>query len=107
AKYETTWERIARAVRDHVPPDRRPEVFHQLASLLLLTLALRNADCHAKNLALRYTRRADVHLAPAFDMITTAAYPDYAQNPPAISFMGRKTWTPGRTLQTFVAATFG
>lgn len=107
AKYETTWERIARAVRDHVPAANRPDVFRQMATLLLLTYALRNADCHAKNVALRYVRRDDVHLAPAYDMITTVAYPEYAKNPPAISFMGKKTWDPGRNLQTFIAATFG
>lgn len=106
-KYETTWERIAKAVRDHVPAANRPEVFRQMATLLLLTYALRNADCHAKNVALRYTRRDDVHLAPAYDMITTAAYPDYATNPPGISFMGKKTWSPGKHLQTFITATFG
>lgn len=107
AKYETTWERIAKAVRDHVPTGNRADVFRQMATLLLLTHALRNADCHAKNIALRYTRHDDVHLAPAYDMITTAAYPDYAKNPPAISFRGRKTWAPGKTLQTFITATFG
>jgi serine/threonine-protein kinase HipA len=107
AKYETTWERIAKAVRDHVPAANRPDVFRQMATLLLLSYALRNADCHAKNLALLYTCHDDVHLAPAYDMITTAAYPDYAKNPPAIAFMGKKTWNPGKSLQTFIAATFG
>lgn len=107
AKYETTWERVAKAVRHHVPVANRPDVFRQMATLLLLTYALRNADCHAKNLALRYTRQDDVHLAPAYDMITTAAYPDYAKNPPGISFMGKKTWEPGKHLQTFISATFG
>lgn len=107
AKYETTWERIAKAVRDHVPIANRPDVFRQMATLLLLTYALRNADCHAKNVALRYTRLDDIHLAPAYDMITTAAYADYANNPPGISFMGRKTWDPGSSLKTFVTATFG
>lgn len=107
AKYETTWERIARAVRDHVASDRRPEVFHQMATALLLSYALRNADFHAKNLALLYTGLADAHLAPAYDMITTVAYPEYADNPPAIAFMGRKTWGPGKSLKDFIAATFG
>ena len=107
AKYETTWERIAKAVRDHVPVANRPDVFRQMATLLLLTYALRNADCHAKNVALLYTTAEDVHLAPAYDMITTAAYPEYAKNPPGIAFMGRKTWTPGKSLQTFITATFG
>jgi serine/threonine-protein kinase HipA len=107
AKYETTWERIARAVRDHVPSANRQEVFLHMATLLLLSYALHNADFHAKNVALLYTSRADVHLAPAYDMITTRAYPDYANNPPAISFMGRKTWDPGKTLKSFITATFG
>jgi serine/threonine-protein kinase HipA len=106
-KYETTWERISRAVRDHVPASNRPNVFRQMAILLLLTYALRNADCHAKNVALRYTSFNDVHLAPAYDMITTAAYAGHAKNPPAISFMGKKTWNPGKHLQTFITAGFG
>jgi serine/threonine-protein kinase HipA len=85
AKYDTTWERIAKAVRDHVPAERRLETFRQLATTLLLTYALRNADCHAKNLALLYTNRADVHLSPAYDMLTTS----------------------GKNLQRFIAANFG
>ena len=107
AKYETTWERIAKAVRDHVPVANRSTTFRHMAILLLLTYALRNADCHAKNIALLYTGHDDVHLAPAYDMITTAAYPDYQRNPPAIAFMGKKTWDPGKSLHTFITTTFG
>jgi serine/threonine-protein kinase HipA len=107
AKYETTWERIAKAVRDHVPVSNRATTFRHMATMLLLTYALRNADCHAKNIALLYTRHDDVHLAPAYDMITTAAYPGYQRNPPAIAFMGKKTWNPGKSLPTFITATFG
>ena len=107
AKYETTWERIAKAVRDHVPGDRRLDTFRQLATTLLLTYALRNADCHSKNIALLYTSRADVHLSPVYDMLTTSVYAGYQHNPPAIEFMGKKTWTPGKNLQTFIANTFG
>ena len=107
AKYETTWERIARAVRDHIPGPRQRQVFLYLATILLLTYALRNADCHAKNLSLLYTSRADVHLSPAYDMLTTAVYEGYQNSPPGISFMGKKTWTPGKSLQKFIGATFG
>jgi serine/threonine-protein kinase HipA len=107
AKYDTTWERIARAVRDHVPGTQRLETYRRLATTLLLTYALRNADCHAKNLALRYTSRADVHLSPAYDMLTTGVYAGFQHNPPAIEFMGKKTWLPGKNLQKFMAATFG
>lgn len=107
AKYDTTWERIAKAVRDHVPGPQRLETFRQLATTLLLTYALRNADCHAKNLALLYTSRADVHLSPAYDMLTTSVYAGFQHNPPGIEFMGKKTWLPGKNLQKFIAATFG
>ena len=107
AKYDTTWERIARAVRDHVPGDRRLGTYRQLATTLLLTYALRNANCHAKNLALLHTSRADVHLSPTYDMLSTSVYAGFAHNPPGIEFMGKKTWTPGKNLQKFIAATFG
>lgn len=107
AKYDTTWERIARAVRDHVPGERRLETNRLLATTLLLSYALRNADCHAKNIALRYTSRADVHLAPAYDVLTTSVYAPYQHNPPAIGFLGKKTWQPGKGMQRFIAGTFG
>lgn len=107
AKYDTTWERIAKAVRDHVPGSQRLGTYRQLATTLLLTYALRNADCHAKNLALLYTSRADVHLSPAYDMLTTSVYAGFQHNPPGIEFMGKKTWAPGKNLQKFIAATFG
>jgi serine/threonine-protein kinase HipA len=107
AKYETTWERIGRAVRDHVPGALRQSTFRQLATTLLLTYALRNADCHCKNIALLYTSRSDVHLSPVYDMLTTSVYAGYQHNPPAIAFMDKKTWTPGRSLQKFLSTTFG
>lgn len=107
AKYDTTWERIAKAVRDHVPGSQRLNTNRQLATTLLLTYALRNADCHAKNLALLYTSRADVHLSPAYDMLTASVYAGFQHNPPGIEFMGKKTWAPGKNLQKFIAATFG
>ncbi len=107
AKYDTTWERLAKAVRDHVPGGNQVETFHQLATLLLVNYAVRNSDCHAKNLALLYTKRADVHLSPAYDVITTTVYAGYRHNPPGISFMGRKTWAPGNSLPNFIAASFG
>lgn len=106
-KYETTWERIARAVRDHVPGSRQYETCQRLATILLSTYALHNADCHSKNIALLYTSRADVHLSPAYDFLTTSVYAGYQYNPPGIAFLGKKTWTPGKNLSKFIAGTFG
>ena len=106
-KYDASWERIAQAVRDHVAGSRKGEAFRQLATSLLLTYALRNANCHAGKLALRYTSRADPHLSPACGLLSTSVYAGFEDKPPAIGFMGKKTWTPGRNLQKFIAVTFG
>lgn len=106
-KYDTTWERIAKAVRSFVPGPDQYETFRKLATVLLLTYALRNADCHSKNVALLYTSRTDVRLAPVYDFFTTSVYANYQDNPPGISFMGRRTWIPGKTLVTFITSTFG
>jgi serine/threonine-protein kinase HipA len=103
-KYETTWERIAKAVRAHVPGRDHYETFQKLTAMLLLTYALRNADCHAKNIALIYTSRDDASLAPAYDFFTTSVYAGYQHNPPGIALMGKKTWLPGKTLSRFITA---
>ena len=106
-KYKTTWERITKAVHDHVPGPEEMNALRHLATTVLLTYALRNADCHAKNIALLYANRTDVRMAPVYDIITTAAYPDYQDNPPGIAFMGKKTWLPGRSLERFIHERFG
>lgn len=106
-KYETTWERLAKAVRAHVPGRDHHQTFQKLTAMLLLTYALRNADCHSKNIALIYTSRDNASLAPAYDFFTTSVYAGYQHNPPGISFMGKKTWLPGKALSRFITATFG
>ena len=105
-KYETTWERIAKAVRTHVPGAAQRETFQRLTRILLLTYALRNSDCHSKNIALLYTSRDDARLAPAYDMLTTTVYADHQHRPPGISIQGKKTWSPGKTLPSFLTARF-
>ena len=75
--------------------------------MLLLTYALRNADCHAKNIGLLYTSRDDACLAPAYDFFTTSVYAGYQHNPPGIGLMGKKTWLPGKTLARFITANLG
>jgi serine/threonine-protein kinase HipA len=106
-KYETTWERIAKAVRDHVNGSYQYETFQKLTAMLLMTFALRNADCHSKNLALLYTSRENARLAPVYDFFTTSVYAGYQHNPPGIMFGGKKTWLPGKTLAKFITANFG
>lgn len=70
---------------------------------VLANYVVRNADCHAKNIALYYTRLGDVGFTPAYDIVTTQAYPRYANNPPGLSIDGRQTWAAGKALQRFEA----
>lgn len=104
---DISWEQLAQAVRDHVPSSRRGEAFRHLVSRLLLSYALRDAHCHARTLALRYTSRADVQAAPAHGLLTTGVYAGLEGHLPAMAFMGKKIWTPGRNLQKFIATAFG
>lgn len=107
-KYESTWERVVNRINDTVVnTERRYAALSQLADLLLLTYALRNADCHTKNIALLYASRDDVRLAPVYDMLTINVYDDYAKNPPGMSVGGRSKWMPGKTLETFLQVRCG
>jgi hypothetical protein len=51
--------------------------------------------------------RADAHFLPASNFLTTSVYTDCQHDAPGIGFLGKKTWTPGKNLMKFIAATFG
>ena len=107
-KYEATWEQVVNRIKDVVTdPEQRNAALSQLADLLLLTYALRNADCHTKNIALLYSSRDAIALAPVYDMLTISVYDDYAKNPPGMPVDGRSTWTPGKTLERFLQTRCG
>jgi serine/threonine-protein kinase HipA len=102
-KYESTWERVVSRIKDVTPQaERQNAALSHLADLLLLTYALRNADCHTKNIALLYSSRDHIELAPVYDTLTITVYDDYAKNPPGMPVDGRSTWMPGKTLERFL-----
>jgi serine/threonine-protein kinase HipA len=106
-KYNPTTEQIVKAARAYFSAEAWLEQSRRLGWLILSTYVVRNADCHAKNIALLYTDANDVQFSPAYNMVTTQAYPRYAKNPPALSIDGRKTWAPGKTLERFFATRLG
>lgn len=106
-KYQSTWERVARLVRQWVPEETLRQSQEQLAVTLLLTYALGNADCHTKNLALLYSNIDDVRVAPIYDMLTIRAYDKYAENPPGMFIDGRKSWTPRNALWRYMQQHLG
>ncbi|MEY4564282.1 MAG: hypothetical protein RLZZ618_3559 [Pseudomonadota bacterium] len=102
-KYESTWERVVGRIKNVTPQaEQQNAALSHLADLLLLTYALRNADCHTKNIALLYSSHNHIELAPVYDMLTITVYDDFAKNPPGMPVEGRSTWTPGKTLERFL-----
>jgi serine/threonine-protein kinase HipA len=106
-KYDATWERCARLVRDYVRPELRHAACDHLALTLLLSFALGNADCHTKNLGFLYSSREDVNVAPVYDMLTVLAYDRYASNPPGMYVDGRKDWDATKALWRYLQQHLG
>jgi serine/threonine-protein kinase HipA len=106
-KYATTTERVLNATRAYLPAGTTRTQLLQLGWHLLANYVVRNADCHAKNVALYYTALGDVAYTPVYDVVTTQAYPRYAANPPGLSIEGRRTWAPGKSLERFFNTRLG
>jgi serine/threonine-protein kinase HipA len=106
-KYATTMEKVLNATRAYLKPAATRAQLRQLGWQLLTNYVVRNADCHAKNIALFYTSLDDVAYTPAYDLVTTQAYPRFAANPPAIPIEGRQTWAPGKSLERFFNTRLG
>jgi serine/threonine-protein kinase HipA len=106
-KYATTTEKLLHATRAYLPSGHVREQMEQFGWHLLTNYVVRNADCHAKNVALYFSSLKDVRYTPVYDIVTTQAYPRFASSPPALSVSGRKTWAPGKTLEQFFNARLG
>ncbi|MEO8064494.1 MAG: type II toxin-antitoxin system HipA family toxin [Pseudomonadota bacterium] len=106
-KYAPSMEQVVNATRAYLPSGSRAAQLKSLGWLIITNYVVRNADCHSKNIALYYTSTADVAYTPAYDIVTTQAYPRYADNPPGLSIEGRKSWAPGKSLETFFKARLG
>jgi serine/threonine-protein kinase HipA len=106
-KYRPSTEAVLGATRAYIPSGMIRAQLEQLGWHILTNYVLRNADCHSKNIALYYTQPGDVGYTPVYDIIATQAYPRYATNPPGLSIGGRKTWAPGKSLESFFKARLG
>src|SRR5690606_14110328 len=74
-KYDSSYEMLAKRIRDFVSPEHRRHALQTYFKSLAMTCAIRNGDAHLKNFAVLY-RDADapVTLAPTFDMVSTCVY---------------------------------
>jgi serine/threonine-protein kinase HipA len=106
-KYDSTYERIARAIVRYVSSQHRDEAMKTFFKSLVLSVAVRNGDAHLKNYGILYGNptEGDIRLAPIYDVVTTAAY--IPRDIPALSLGGAKKWWDAKALHKFGVAHCG
>jgi serine/threonine-protein kinase HipA len=106
-KYAPSMERVLKATAAYLSDDIHQAQLERLGYHLLTNFVVRNADCHAKNIALYYTSLDDVAFTPVYDLVTTQAYDGFRDSTPGLSIEGRKSWSPGKTVPHFFASRLG
>jgi serine/threonine-protein kinase HipA len=102
-KYGSTFERVARSIKDFVSGEFLQGARDQFFASLVLSCMIRNGDAHLKNFGVLYERPGQpVRLAPVYDMVTTVAY--IPRDVPALSLAGTKKWWPRKILEKFALA---
>ncbi len=102
-KYGSTYERVARSIKDFVSGEFLQGAREQFFASLVLSCMIRNGDAHLKNFGVLYERPGQpVRLAPVYDMVTTVAY--IQRDVPALSLAGSKKWWPRKVLEKFAIA---
>lgn len=98
AKYTGSHEQLAKILTDRVSAHHLAGSRGQLFKTVVLNMAVHNADAHLKNFSLLYSSNEDVRLAPAYDLLTVPAYPDFHQDLPGLPLYGKKAWSCGKPL---------
>lgn len=75
-KYDSSYERIAKAIVLFCSPEHHPAALAQLFDQVVLSCMLGNGDAHLKNFGVIYDdpHEGTVRVAPAYDIINTTAY---------------------------------
>lgn len=99
-KYNSTYERAAKSLKDFVSPQHLFAAREQFFATLVLSVIVRNGDAHLKNFGLLYSApKGPIALAPVYDVVTTTAY--IRNDVPALALAGTKKWWPRKMLEKF------
>jgi len=102
-KYASSYERVARSIKDFVSGEFLQASREQFFASLVLSCMIRNGDAHLKNFGVLYERPGQpVQLAPVYDMVTTVAY--MPKDVPALSLAGTKKWWQRKVLEKFAVS---
>lgn len=99
-KYSSTYERVAKSIKDFVSPELLLAAREQFFSTLVLSSMVRNGDAHLKNFGVLYEDpNGYISLAPVYDIVTTTVY--IKKDVPALSLAGTKKWWQPNLLEKF------
>ncbi len=99
-KYRSSYERIARSIKDFISGECLVVAREQFFSTLVLSVIVRNGDAHLKNFGVLYdSPEGVVSLAPVYDVVTTTVYIE--KDVPALSLAGTKKWWSRKELEKF------
>lgn len=99
-KYNSTYERVARTVKEFVSIENLAAAREQFFAVLVLSVMVRNGDAHLKNFGVLFRHpRGPVTLSPVYDIVTTTAY--LQNDVPALHLAGTKKWWPAKVLERF------
>jgi serine/threonine-protein kinase HipA len=99
-KYNSTYERVAKSIKDFVSGDHLMAAREQFFATLVLSVMVRNGDAHLKNFGVLYgATQAGITLAPVYDVVTTTVY--LKHDVPALSLAGTKKWWPRKIIERY------
>lgn len=99
-KYQSSYEKLAKRIRDFVSPEHRSTALETYFRSFALSCVVRNGDAHLKNFGVLYEATdKPVRLSPAFDIVTTTPYIN--NDSLALTLEGSKRWPTAKKLVTF------
>ena len=102
-KYASSYERVAKTIRDFISGEYLRAAREQFLAMLALSVMLRNGDAHLKNFGVLYpSPLGAMALAPVYDVVTTTVY--LRKDVPALTLAGTKKWWPRKMLERFAVA---
>lgn len=102
-KYQSSYERVARTIKDFISFEYLQKAREEFFVSLVLSSMVRNGDGHLKNFGVLYEQPGSpVTLAPTYDVVTTVAYLD--KDVPALTLAGTKKWWPRKMMEKYAVA---
>jgi serine/threonine-protein kinase HipA len=106
AKYDGSYEEIARVIKDVIAPPFRKEALRTLFAAVVMNHFLKNGDGHLKNYGILYENDyTDARLAPVYDVITTTVY--IQKDIPALKLGDSKRWWGEKSYKNFAKLSCG